>query len=157
MAPLEIDLYAEFFGLTDVLTKAVIPFAVCGGVAVAIHGFPRFTRDIDLLILARDELRVRDLTQGLGFVLEGGRMPVGDNPASAWEIARVSKVIGQDVLALDLLLVGPDIQSVWDSRLVAEFNGRRICVVSREGLRTLKRISGRKQDLIDIEQLGLEP
>ena len=157
MSQPEIDLYSEFFGLTDALTKAEIPFAVCGGVAVAIHGFPRFTRDIDLLIPRSDEQRVRDLTSGLGFVLDGGRMPVGDNPASAWEIARVSKVIGQDILALDLLLVGPDIQSVWDSRLVAEFNGRQISVVSREGLRTLKRISGRKQDLIDIEQLGLEP
>ncbi len=84
-------------------------------------------------------------------------MPVEDNPASAWELARVLKVIGQDILALDLLLVGPDIQSVWESRLVAEFNGRLISVVSREGLRTLKLISGRKQDLIDLELLGLEP
>ena len=84
-------------------------------------------------------------------------MPVGDNPASAWEIARVSKVIGKDILALDLLLVGPDIHAVWESRLVAEFNGRMISVVSREGLRTLKLISGRKQDLLDLEQLGLEP
>ena len=89
--------------------------------------------------------------------MEGGRMPVGDKPASAWEIARVSKVIGKDIPALDLFLVGPDIQSVWDSRLVAEFNGRMISVISREGLRTLKRISGRKQDLRDLEQLGLEP
>ena len=84
-------------------------------------------------------------------------MPVGDNPTTAWEISRVSKVIGNDILALDLLLVGPDIQTVWESRLVAEFNGRQISVVSRDGLRTLKLISGRKQDLIDLEQLGLEP
>ncbi len=157
MSPLEIDLYAEFFGLTDALTGAGILFAVCGGVAVAIHGYPRFTRDIDLLIPRSDEQRVRDLTRGLGFVLEGGRMPVGDNPASAWEIARVSKVIGNDILAWDLLLVDPDIQTVWESRLVAEFNGRQIPVVSCEGLSTLKRISGRKQDLLDLEQLGLEP
>jgi hypothetical protein len=157
MSPPEIDLYTEFFGLTDALTKAEILFAVCGGVAVAIHGYPRFTRDIDLLTQRSDEQRVREIAARLGFILDGGRMPVGDNPASAWEIARVSKVIGNDILALDLLLVGPDIQSVWESRLVAEFNGRMISVVSREGLRTLKRISGRKQDLIDLEQLGLEP
>ena len=157
MSQPEIDLYSEFFGLTDALTKAEIPFAVCGGVAVAIHGYPRFTRDIDLLIQRSDEHRVREIAYRLGFVLEGGRMPVGDNPASAWEIARVSKVIGNDILALDLLLVGPDIHSVWESRLIAAFNGRQIPVVSREGLRTLKLISGRKQDLLDLEQLGLEP
>ncbi len=157
MPPPEIDLYAEFFGLTDALTKTEVLFAVCGGVAVAIHGYPRFTRDIDLLIQRSDEHCVREIADRLGFVMEGGRMPVGDKPASAWEIARVSKVIGKDIPALDLFLVGPDIQSVWDSRLVAEFNGRMISVISREGLRTLKRISGRKQDLRDLEQLGLEP
>ena len=157
MSQPEIDLYSEFFGLTDALTTAEVLFAVCGGVAVAIHGYPRFTRDIDLLIQRSDEHRVREIADRLGFVLEGGRMPVGDNPASAWEIARVSKVIGKDILALNLWLVGPAIQTVWESRLVAEFNGRLISVVSREGLRTLKLISGRKQDLIDLEQLGLEP
>lgn len=157
MSQPEIDLYAEFFGLTDAMTQAEILFAVCGGVAVAIHGYPRFTRDIDLLIQRSDEHRVREIAYRLGFVREGGRMPVGDNPASAWEIARVSKVIGKDILALDLWLVGPDIHSAWESRHVAEFNGRMISVVSREGLRTLKRISGRKQDLLDLEQLGLEP
>ena len=83
MSPLEIDLYSEFFGLTDALTTAEILFTVCGGVAVAIHGYPRFTRNIDLLILTCDEHRVREISSGLGFVLEGGRMPVGDNPASA--------------------------------------------------------------------------
>ena len=65
-------------------------------------------------------------------------------------------MIGKDVLALNLLLVGTDIQTVWESRLVAEFNGRMISVVAREGLRTLKLISGRKQDLLDLEQLGLD-
>lgn len=157
MSQTEIDLYSEFFGLTDALSNAEILFAVCGGVAVAIHGYPRFTRDIDLLIQKGDEHRVREIVHRIGFVLEGGRMPVGDNPTTAWEISRVSKVIGNDILALDLLLVGPDIQTVWESRLVAEFNGRQISVVSRDGLRTLKLISGRKQDLIDLEQLGLEP
>ena len=152
-----IDLYAEFYGLTDALTVAKIPFAVCGGVAVAIHGYTRFTRDIDLLILPEDELRARAVATSLQFVFEGGRMPVGKGGVTDWEIVRVSKVIGNDLLMLDLLVVGPQIQSVWDSRGWAEFNGRKIPVVSREGLRTLKLIAGRKQDLLDLEQLGLDP
>jgi len=157
MSPPGIDLYTEFYGLTDALTAAQVPYAVCGGVAVAIHGYPRFTRDIDLLILAEDEQRVRAVAASLQFVFEGGRMPVGSGGVTHWEIARVSKVTGNDLLMLDLLVVGPQIQSVWDSRGVAEFNGRKIPVVSREGLRTLKLIAGRKQDLLDLELLGLAP
>ena len=60
---------------------------------------------------------------------------------------------GKTDLALDLLLVGPSIQTVWDSRGTAAFNGRQIPVVSREGLRQLKLIAGRKQDLLDLEKL----
>ena len=41
-------------------------------------------------------------------------------------------------------------------RQPAAFNGRQIPVVSREGLKRLKLMAGRKQDLLDLEQLGLE-
>ena len=152
-----IDLYTEFYALTDALSAANVPYAVCGGVAVAIHGYTRFTRDIDLLILPEDERRALDVAAQRQFLFEGGRLPMGQGAVSDWEIVRVSKVVGRDLLALDLLLVGPSIQSVWDSRGTAEFNGRRIPVVSREGLRQLKLIAGRKQDRLDLEQLGLEP
>ena len=151
-----IDLYTEFYALTNALFAANVPYALCGGVAVAIHGYPRFTRDIDLLILPEDERRVLDVAEQRQFIFESGRMPRGEVNASDWEIVRVSKVVGEDLLSLDLLLVGPSIQSVWDSRGTAAFNGRQIPVVSREGLKKLKLLAGRKQDLLDIEQLGLD-
>jgi hypothetical protein len=151
-----IDLYTEFYALTDALTAAGIPFAVCGGIAVAIFGFPRFTRDIDLLILPADEGRVLDVASKLGFTFESARMPMGSADIGNWDIVRVSKIAGEDFLTLDLLLVGSAIQSVWDNRGMSDFNGRRIPVVSREGLKQLKLMAGRKQDLLDIEQLGLD-
>ena len=39
MSDLGIDLYTEFYALTDALSAAKVPYAVCGGVAVAIHGY----------------------------------------------------------------------------------------------------------------------
>ncbi len=142
--------------LTDVLTKAGIPFAVCGGVAVAIHGYPRFTRDIDLLILGSDEQRVRDLTQGLGFIWkvdgcpsEQSRFGMGNRPSLEGDWTRCSGVGSAPGRSRHSIRLGQSacrrIQRASDLRCLAG------------GLRTLKRISGRKQDLIDIEQLGLEP
>lgn len=151
-----IDLYTEFYELTDALTASSVPYAVCGGIAVAIYGYPRFTRDIDLLILPEDEKRVLEIAARRNFVFDAGRMPMGQGNASEWQIVRVSKIVGPDLLTLDLLLVGPEIQSVWDSRGTSAFNGRQIPVVSREGLKSLKLMAGRKQDLLDIEQLGLD-
>lgn len=157
MAEDRVDLYDEFYALTDALSAANIPYAVCGGVAVSIHGYTRFTKDIDFLILPADERRALGVAAQRQFVLEGGRLPMGEGEVCDWEIVRVSKVVGRDLLTLDLLLVGPSIQNVWDSREIRVFNGRQIGVVSRVGLKRLKLIAGRKQDLLDLEQLGLLP
>jgi hypothetical protein len=152
-----IDLYQELLLLTDAVTQAGIPYALCGGLAVGIYGYPRFTKDIDLLLLPEDEARLVEVARGLGYILTGGRMPVSDGSVTDWEIARVSKVVGSEILVLDMLLVGGSIQSVWDTRELIGWQGRQLAIVSRSGLKRLKQIAGRRQDLLDLEQLGLEP
>lgn len=152
-----IDLYQELLLLTDAVTKAGIPYALCGGLAVAIYGYPRFTKDIDVLLLPEDESRLVEVARGIGYILTGGRMPISDGNVTDWEIARISKVVGSEILVLDMLLVGRSIQSVWDTRELIEWQGRQLAIVSRSGLKQLKQIAGRKQDLLDLEQLGLEP
>ena len=150
------DLYAELFKLVEALEAAGLPYAVCGGIAVAIHGYPRFTQDIDLLILPSDEKRVLSVAEKCQFTVDGGRLPMGEGKESHWEIVRVSKIVDRDLLPLDLMLVAPEIQSTWDDRAVVEFSGRRVCVVSRPGLKHLKQLSGRRKDLLDLEELGLD-
>lgn len=48
------DLQQELFTVLDALAATGIDHAVCGGFAVAIHGYPRLTRDIDVLIQEAD-------------------------------------------------------------------------------------------------------
>ena len=48
------DLYDELVALVDALERQGSGYAICGGIAVALHGYPRFTRDIDLLIRRED-------------------------------------------------------------------------------------------------------
>jgi hypothetical protein len=45
-----LDLLEEFRGLVEALEAAGVEFAVCGGLAVAIHARPRATLDVDLLL-----------------------------------------------------------------------------------------------------------
>ena len=40
------DLYEELFALTKALDAGRLSYALCGGLAVAIHGAPRFTKDV---------------------------------------------------------------------------------------------------------------
>src|SRR5438874_6117791 len=58
-----------------VLRDADIPFAVAGGFAVIEHGYERFTRDVDLLVYARDLSRAMQALRAAG--LRGGRTPIG--------------------------------------------------------------------------------
>jgi hypothetical protein len=45
-----VDLVAELHVVADALVAAGVEFALCGGLAVAVHGHVRATRDIDLLV-----------------------------------------------------------------------------------------------------------
>ena len=48
------DLFRELTSLLSALDEEGIDYALCGGLAMAVHGYPRATVDIDLLILAKD-------------------------------------------------------------------------------------------------------
>ncbi len=149
------DLYDEFFSLIEAFDAAAVPYAVCGGIAVAIHGYPRFTEDIDLLIHPSDEQRALQVAAARQFTLEGGRLPMGEGEDSKWEIVRVSKIVGKSLLTLDLMLAAEEVRLAWDDRAVVDYSGKRVSVVSRPGLKLLKQLAGRRKDLLDLDQLGL--
>ncbi len=148
-----IDLYDEFLSLVDALGKAGIEYAVCGGVAVALYGYPRFTKDIDILIHRNDLDRVLAAVKDLGYILPSGLLPFDTGTDREREIFRVSKAVGEELLTLDLLLVAPIFERVWRDRKVLAGEHRNISIVSLPGLELMKRVAGRGQDLVDIENL----
>ena len=130
-----------------------VEYAVCGGLSMAIHGFPRATMDIDILIRPESLEEAYQIASDLGFEIRGLDISFKER---AVEIRRISKIIGEDVLSLDLLLVTPQVEEVWDSRQTVEFQGRVLSVVSRDGLIKMKTLAGRPQDLADIHRIENE-
>ena len=51
----------------DVLAQAAIPHAIIGGLAVCLHGYPRNTVDLDLLIRSESQAAVRTALEGAGY------------------------------------------------------------------------------------------
>jgi hypothetical protein len=143
------DLVEELKSLVAALDERQIDYALCGGLALAIYDRARTTADIDLLILSDSLAEVMEIAQSRDFTIPGLDMTFAND---AIEIRRVSKIDPKSriVLSLDLLLVTPQIQQVWDSRISADWERGKLSVVSREGLIVLKRLSGRPQDLADI-------
>jgi len=146
-----IDLAEEFEAVISALAEHRIEYAVCGGLAMAIHSLPRATVDIDLMITPEDEERVYAAVEPLGFRIRASPMHFEHGKM---EIRRVTKIDpAGDTLMLDLLLVTPAYENVWRNRLRVDSEFGSIWVVSREGLIELKsgRMSGIDQD--DIKRL----
>ncbi len=146
------DITHELRRLVALFDKEKVNYALCGGMAMAVHGRLRATIDIDLLILSESLDEVLTLAKSLGYNIRGKDMSLANG---AVEIRRVSKIDPDDgeLLSLDLLLVTPDILGSWESRVEAEWEGGKLSVVSAAGLIALKQLRGSPQDLADIEEL----
>lgn len=144
----------ELSNLISALDENGVEYAVCGGLAMAIHGFARATLDIDVLIRAESLEKVYLVGAEKGFDIRGLDISLKE---CAVEIRRVSKIDDDgEVLSLDLLLVTPQVEDVWATRETIDFLGEKLWVVSREGLIKMKTLAGRTQDLADIERLENE-
>ena len=150
-----LDLIAELEALVDAMSAEGVPYALCGGLAVGIHGHPRATMDIDLLVRSEDVTRAIEVAKRLGFDVPARKMVFGLRTGATLEMQRVSKLDPQtaDLLPLDLIVVGPELESVWNDRVAFQVGGRQMVIVSRGGLVTMKRLAARPQDLADIAAL----
>lgn len=147
-----LDLFEELTQLIATLEERGVQYALVGGLAMAVWGFPRATVDIDLLV-PRDHLAATEaVAESLGYIIKARPMSFS---SGAMVIHRQSKLDpdGGDVLMLDLLLVTPQIEDVWREREQVEWQQGIISVVSREGLIKLKRFRSSGTDLDDIAWL----
>lgn len=143
------DIEQEFRTIIGALEAASIDYAVVGAFAVAIWGAPRATTDIDLLVERKDVDRVIGLARTCGFAFEALPITFPDG----MELRRVTRIEGEEVLTLDLLPVGPNLMSAWDSRTVVQTEAGAVKVVSRSALIGMKVAAGRPQDVADIQRL----
>lgn len=150
------DLFAEVIALTAALDAAAIEYAICGGVALAVHGAPRATKDIDLLAREADLPRLREVVRSRGFTIEALPMTFSSSGIS---ICRFTKIEPDGrTLMLDVLLAEGALESVWQTRArvafaATEMPASALWVVSRGGLITLKLAAGRPQDIVDVQRL----
>ena len=143
------DLFEEFKRVVQALDAAGIDHAVVGALAVAIHGAPRATTDIDLLIERQNlESAVRVAAQ-LGFTFAALPMKFSDGT----EVQRVTRIAGTETLTLDYLLVNESLEPAWKSRVRLATDFGDVTVISRPALIAMKVAAGRPRDLGDVASL----
>jgi hypothetical protein len=147
-------LLEELSQLVSALDENEIEYAVCGGLALTIHGFPRATFDIDILIRAEALERAYEIAAEKGYDIRGLDISFKER---AVEIRRVSKIDDDgEVISLDFLLVTPQVEDVWETKEKLVWQERDLSIVSRNGLIKMKKLAGRHKDLIDIDRIENE-
>jgi hypothetical protein len=130
-----------------------VRFLVVGAHALAAHGYPRATVDIDIWIDATVENADR-----VWSALADFGAPLDDLAIAKDDLTKKDIVaqFGLPPSRIDILtgVSGLDFDSAWPRRTEAMLEGVRVPVLSLEDLITNKRASGRDKDRVDVK--GLE-
>ena len=144
------DLEKDLREFVELLNALNVRYLVVGAFAVAYHGYPRYTADIDLFIE-----RSEDNAERLVQVIE--KFGFGDLNLSADDFLQEDQVIQLGIAPsrIDLLtfLSGVSFKEAWSTREHGEINGLMVPFISKEMLKQNKAASGRTQDLADLEHL----
>lgn len=134
----------------ELLNSKKVKYLLVGGHAVAYHGFPRFTGDIDLFIecSASNLALVGKVLTDFGFATLAAQV----SPASA---AGMIFQLGRPPNRIDLVTAidGVSFKEAWEGREAAILDGLPVNVLSKPLLIRNKRASGRPKDLEDVRQL----
>jgi hypothetical protein len=139
--------FSEFVAL---LAEHEVRYLIVGGYAVAYHGYPRYTGDIDIWLEPSSENagRVVAALEAFGF----GALGLG--PETFTEPDSVVQ-LGYPPNRIDLLtgLEGVSFKTCFENRETAELDGIPVSFIGRDALLTNKRALGRHQDLADVDHL----
>jgi hypothetical protein len=106
-----LDITDELRKLVAKLDEQKIEYALCGGMAMGVHGFARTTIDIDLLILSESLEAAIAITRDLGYTIRGKDLSF-KNGAIEIRVSQIDPETG-DILPLDFLLVTPELREIW--------------------------------------------
>jgi predicted nucleotidyltransferase len=140
------DDFREFIAL---LNQHEVKYMLIGGFAVAIHGYPRYTKDIDIFISNDPEnaAKMLKVMQDFGF------SSLGLTQADFQDSDIVQ--LGHEPNRIDLLKEVPGIRfdESFTNRLLFRFDNVQVSVVAKEDLIKAKEAAGRDQDLVDARKL----
>jgi hypothetical protein len=147
-----LDIYNEFTQLVKEFEKDSIDYALCGGLAVSVHGFLRATVDIDFVVLVESVNVIRKVANKLGYLLEAEPMNFSNGKVKIYRFTKIEKESG-DYMPLDLLILSDELMHIWERREKLPFENGFVKVLSKEALIELKLLRNSLQDKQDIEKL----
>ncbi|HEX3865408.1 MAG TPA: hypothetical protein VHV78_01605 [Gemmatimonadaceae bacterium] len=142
----------DFRDLLEQLVAADVRFLVVGAHALAVHGVPRATGDLDVWVRPDPE-NAKCVVTALGTF----GAPTDALGISEHDFVRPDVVaqFGLPPYRVDLMtsISGVDFDVAWNARIEGNVEGVLVPVLGLEAFVQNKRASGRKKDLADLESL----
>ena len=127
-----------------------VDFLLVGGYALAYHGAPRFTEDIDLMVLVSPENadKLFNVLSDFGFA---GTGITRDDFLEADQVIQLGRAPNR----IDILtgISGVSWREAWASRVPVVLDGLEIHAIGKAELIRNKQATGRPQDLADLARL----
>ena len=140
----------DFREFIQSLNDNQVRYLVVGGYAVALHGYPRYTKDLDIWI----ELAPANASRIIIALEQFGFGSLGLKEQDFLEVDTIIQ-LGYPPRRIDLLttLSGVDFDQCFAAKVVVEMDGIPVNFIDLENLKKNKRATGRAQDIADIENL----
>jgi hypothetical protein len=140
----------DFLELLHAFLTADVRFLVVGAYAVAVHGHPRATGDLDLWVDASSQNapRVYQALQAFGAPLHELKKSDLERPGIVFQM-------GLPPARVDILtsLSGIEFEEAWSGHILESISEMRVPFIGRDGLIKNKLATGRPQDLADVAAL----
>ncbi len=141
----------DFKEFIQSLNDNSVRYLVVGGYAVALHGYPRYTKDMDVWVemTAENASKVVKALDQFGF----GSLDLKES-----DFTEPDQIIqlGYPPRRIDILttLPGVEFSECFPSHVVIDIEDVLVNFIDLENLKKNKKATGRHQDLADLENLG---
>lgn len=141
----------DFAEMLSALSEAGAEFLIVGAHALAAHGIPRATGDLDIWVNPTTDNATRVLA-----ALTAYGAPLTDLTLDDLTKQDTVFQIGVVPCRVDILtgISGVQFADAWTRRIAVNVEGVQVPVLGRADFKTNKRASGRPKDLLDLELLG---
>jgi predicted nucleotidyltransferase len=140
----------DFREFIQLLNENNVRYLIVGGYAVALHGYPRYTKDIDIWV-ENHPLNAERIIQALD---QFGFGSLGLKSTDFLEQDTIIQ-LGYPPNRIDLItsLPGVDFEACFRAKIDIEIDGVVIHFIDLENLKKNKKATGRAHDLADLENL----
>ena len=140
----------DFKEFVELLNSAGVEYLIVGGYALAAHGHPRYTGDLDIW--------VRSSSPNVERLLEVlARFGFGGLGLSAEDFLKPDSIVqlGYPPVRIDLLtsIDGVEFEQCYRNRVLIDVEGTNLPIIGIDEFRANKRAAGRAQDIADLESL----